>query len=226
MNSKQVKMEDSWKEVLSDEFEKKYFDEIKQGLLKSRAMGRKVYPPGPLIFNAFNSTPFQNTKVIIVGQDPYHGPGEAMGLCFSVPKGIRVPPSLKNIYKELNTDLGHSIPTHGDLSDWAQQGVFLLNAILTVEHKRPASHRSIGWEQFTDKVIQTLSKKKEGLIFLLWGRYAQSKSSLINQAKHYVLLAPHPSPLARGGFFDCRHFSKTNELLVKQDLEPVDWQII
>ena len=226
MNAKQVIMEDSWKDALSEEFEKEYFERIKQSLLNSRTTGRKVYPPGPLIFNAFNSTPFQKTKVIIVGQDPYHGPGEAMGLCFSVPKGVRVPPSLMNIYKELSTDLNHSIPNHGDLTHWAEQGVFLLNSILTVEHKRPASHRSIGWEQFTNEVIKTLSKKKEGLIFLLWGRYAQSKSDLIDQVQHYVLSAPHPSPLARGGFFNCRHFSKTNELLEKRGLEPIDWQIV
>lgn len=224
MNPEDVKIEESWKKVLSEEFAKKYFDQIKQRLVETRSKGKKIYPPGSLIFNAFDSTPFERVKAVVVGQDPYHGPGEAMGLCFSVPRGIRVPPSLQNIYKEIYTDLGYDIPSHGDLTSWTSQGVLLLNAILTVEHRQAASHRSFGWEQFTDAVIKKLSDIRDNLVFLLWGRFAQSKSNLVDQSKHHVLTAPHPSPLAQG-FLGCKHFSKTNELLAKNGFEIIDWKI-
>ncbi len=225
MDPDQVQIDASWKEVLRDEFSKPYFDGIKKTLLNARARGITVYPPGPLIFNAFNRTPFEEVKVVILGQDPYHGPGEAMGLCFSVPKGIRTPPSLQNIYKELHEDVGVAIPPHGDLTSWTGQGVFLLNAMLTVEHKRPGSHKNAGWQIFTDAVIKKLSEHREGLVFLLWGRFAQSKEGLIDQIQHHVLKAAHPSPLARNAFSGCRHFSKTNELLEKMGVDPVDWTI-
>jgi len=220
-----VQIESSWKEILQQEFQKAYFAEIKQYLVKTKSEGKVIYPPGKSIFNAFDTTPFDRVKVVIVGQDPYHGPGEAMGLSFSVPKGKRIPPSLLNIYKELKEDIGMIIPDHGDLTSWAEQGVFLLNSILTVEHKKASSHKSIGWMEFTDAVIKTLSDHREKLIFLLWGRFAESKSALIDQSKHYVLIAPHPSPLARGGFFGCRHFSKTNELLNQNQIDPINWEL-
>jgi uracil-DNA glycosylase len=216
-----VQIEASWKALLQDEFEKPYFFQIVKELKEEKSKGIKIYPPGPLIFNAFNQTALVKLKVVVIGQDPYHGPGEAMGLSFSVPRGVRVPPSLKNIYKELHTDIGFNIPDHGDLSSWARQGVFLLNAILTVEHKNAGSHRKIGWHLFTDAVIQKLSDTKEGLVFLLWGNFAKSKKVLIDETKHHILEAAHPSPLAGGKFFGCKHFSKTNELLES----PVDWQV-
>lgn len=202
-----------------------YFNDIKKALVDARARGRTIYPPGQLIFNAFDLTPIDAVKVVILGQDPYHGPGEAMGLCFSVPKGVRVPPSLQNVFKEMALDLHASIPNHGDLTSWAEQGVFLLNAMLTVEHKSPGSHKNIGWQTFTDAVIRTLSDQREGLIFLLWGRYAQSKEGLIDQLKHHVLQAAHPSPLARNAFSGCKHFSRTNELLVNMGKTAIQWQI-
>ena len=220
-----VQIEDSWKAVLADEFEKPYFGVIKNFLVQERQAGKTIYPPGPLIFNAFNQTPFDAVKVVLIGQDPYHNPGEAMGLSFSVPRGVRIPPSLANIYRELHSDTGVPIPTHGDLTKWAQQGVLLLNAILTVEAKKPASHQKIGWQNFTDAVIRHLSEEKTGLVFLLWGKFAQSKKALIDPDKHHVLEAAHPSPLARDAFSGNRHFSKTNELLQKAGLEPVDWAL-
>ena len=225
MDPANVNIESSWHQALSGEFRKPYFDSIKQHLLEEKKKGMVIYPPGRLIFNAFDLTPIDQVKVVIIGQDPYHNPGEAMGLCFSVPKGIRVPPSLKNIYKEQSTDVGITIPNHGDLTHWAKQGVFLLNAMLTVRHRSPGSHKNIGWQQFTDAVIQTISDKKESVVFLLWGRFAQTKGNLINQMKHHVLKAAHPSPLARGAFFGCKHFSKTNDLLNDMGLEPIDWQL-
>ena len=225
MDPKDVNIEESWREVLSEEFQKSYFDDIKKQLLAERQNGYKIYPPGPLIFNAFNLTPFNEVKVVIIGQDPYHNPGEAMGLCFSVPKGVRVPPSLKNIYKEMKDDIDFEVPPHGDLTNWAKQGVFLLNAMLTVRHKSAGSHKNMGWQQFTDAVIQTLSEKRDGLIFLLWGRFAQSKIPLINQLKHHVLTAAHPSPLARNAFAGCKHFSKTNHLLRKMSKSPIEWDL-
>ena len=178
------------------------------------------------MFNAFNLTPFDHVKVVVIGQDPYHGPGQAMGLSFSVPKGIKVPPSLKNIYKELANDVGIEVPDHGDLTYWARQGVFLLNAILTVEHKSPGSHKKVGWQKFTNAVIQKLSDEKEGLVFLLWGRFARSKVEIIDELKHYVLESAHPSPLAGDAFMGNHHFSKTNELLLRQGEKAIDWQVL
>ena len=220
-----VQIEESWKAALQNEFQQDYFAAIKAFLVQAKKDGKRIYPPGKLIFNAFNVTPFSQVKVVILGQDPYHNPGEAMGLCFSVPKGTRVPPSLKNIYKEMNRDLQLPIPNHGDLSPWTKQGVFMLNAMLTVEHKKAGSHKKIGWQKFTDAVIQTLSKEKEGLIFMLWGNFAKSKKELIDQQKHFVLESVHPSPLAGNGFQGCGHFSKANELLAQQGKEVIDWSL-
>jgi len=225
MSIEQVKMEAGWKEVLSAEFDKEYFKNIKSTLLLEKESGHMYYPPGPLIFNAFNLTPFDQVRVVIIGQDPYHNPGEAMGLCFSVPREVRVPPSLKNVYKEIHRDLGIPIPNHGDLSSWAHQGVFLLNAMLTVRHKTPGSHKSIGWQKFTDSVISALSAHKQGLIFLLWGKFAQSKAPLIDTTKHTIFTAAHPSPLARNAFQNCGHFSKTNEILKRQNSSAIDWSL-
>lgn len=221
MSNRNVKIEDSWKELLQDEFDKPYFGQIVTALKQEKQKGVTIYPPGPLIFNAFNSTPADKVKVVIIGQDPYHNPGEAMGLSFSVPKGVKVPPSLKNIYKELHQDIGFQIPNHGDLSEWAERGVFMLNAMLTVQHKKAGSHRKIGWHLFTDAVIERLSQTKNGLVFLLWGNFAKSKKVLIDEKKHHVFEAAHPSPLAGGKFFGCKHFSKANHVLE----EPIDWSI-
>jgi len=222
MNPPNVQIEKSWKALLKDEFSKPYFLELIENLKSLKEQGKTIYPPGPLIFNAFKQVPVDQVKVVILGQDPYHNPGEAMGLSFSVPKGTRVPPSLKNIYKELNTDLGYTIPSHGDLTHWAEQGVFLLNAMLTVEHKSAGSHRKLGWQPFTDAVILKLSEKRKGLVFMLWGNFAKSKKSLIHPYNdHLILEAPHPSPLARGGFFGSKHFSQANHFLPN----PIDWQI-
>jgi uracil-DNA glycosylase len=220
-----VRMEDSWKQVLTEEFTKPYFDDIKSFLLTEKKKGKTIYPPGSLIFNAFNTTPFDQVKVVILGQDPYHGPKQAMGLCFSVSRSVTPPPSLKNIFKELQQDLGIQTPSHGDLTHWAQQGVFLLNAILTVERSKAGVHRDIGWQQFTNAVIKSISDKKEGVIFLLWGKFAQSKKDLIDQIKHYVLESVHPSPFTGNAFFGNHHFSRTNELLLGQGLSPIDWSL-
>lgn len=222
----EVQIEDSWKEALQDEFDKPYFKQIIHFLRSEKKKGKTIYPPGPLIFNAFNTTPFDGVKVIILGQDPYHGPGQAMGLSFSVPRGIKRPPSLANIYKELNQDLQVPVAEHGDLTHWAEQGVFLLNAMLTVEKGKAASHQKIGWQSFTDAVIHRLSEQREGLVFLLWGRFAQSKLPLIDQLKHHVLQSAHPSPLAGKRFFDNHHFSRTNELLLAQGQKPINWNLI
>ena len=210
---------------MAAEFEKRYFGDLVRFLRAEKRAGKVIYPPGPLIFNAFEQTPFDEVKVVILGQDPYHRPGQAMGLSFSVPKGVPLPPSLKNIYKELERDTGFKNPGHGDLTGWARQGVFLLNAFLTVERGKPASHQKIGWQYFTDAVIRTLSEEKEDLVFLLWGRFAQAKTALIDEMKHYVLTAVHPSPLAGNRFLGCGHFSKTNELLTQNGLPPIDWQL-
>ena len=220
-----VQIEESWKAVLAEEFRQPYFAAIKSFLVQEKQAGKTIYPPGPLIFNAFNHTPFDEVKVVILGQDPYHNPGEAMGLCFSVPKGKKVPPSLVNIYKEIHRDLGLPIPNHGDLTAWTQQGVLLLNAMLTVEANKPASHQKIGWQTFTDAVIRHISDRKTGVVFLLWGKFAQGKQSLIDEMKHYVLSAAHPSPLAGNAFQGCGHFSRTNELLQKQGKTPVQWAV-
>jgi len=220
------KMEESWLEVLKEEFKEDYFVALKQFLLKEKAEGQVVYPPGPLIFNAFNSLPFDKVRVVILGQDPYHGPGQAHGLSFSVQDGVRVPPSLKNIYKEINDDLGLEIPKTGNLEPWAKQGVFLLNATLTVRHKTANSHKDSGWGKFTDAVIKKLSDNREGLVFMLWGRFAQNKGSFIDKTKHHVLESAHPSPFsARNGFFGNKHFSTANRLLKEQGFDPIDWSI-
>lgn len=220
-----VQIEESWKRVLADEFNQPYFAAIKTFLVNEKNAGKTIYPPGPLIFNAFNKTPFDAVKVVILGQDPYHNPGEAMGLCFSVPKGVKVPPSLVNIYKEIRTELGLPIPNHGDLTYWAEQGVLLLNAMLTVEARQPASHQKIGWQTFTDAVIRHISNEKEGVVFLLWGNFAKGKKPLIDQTKHYVLEAAHPSPLAGDAFQGCGHFAVANEILEKQGKTPIDWRV-
>ena len=223
MNPDLVQLEKTWKRVLKDEFQKTYFDEIVSTLKIAKKNNKIIYPPGPLIFNAFALTPFDKVRVVILGQDPYHNPGEAMGLCFSVPKGVRTPPSLANVYKELKSDLNIPVSQHGDLTSWANQGVLLINAMLTVEHKQAGSHKKIGWQIFTDKVIQTISDKKENIIFLLWGRFAQSKKKWIDESRHYVLEAAHPSPLARNAFMGCKHFSKTNEILKKHNFPQINW---
>lgn len=220
-----VKIEPSWKAVLENEFEQPYFQAVASFLKREKEAGKVIYPPGPLIFNAFNSTPFDQVKVVILGQDPYHNPGEAMGLSFSVPRGIATPPSLKNIYKELNSDVGVPIPAHGDLSSWAKQGVFLLNAMLTVEHKQAQSHQHIGWQNFTDAVIRKLSERREHLVFMLWGNFARKKASLIDASRHLILEAAHPSPLAGGAFFGCKHFSQANAYLEEHGLTPIDWKV-
>ena len=214
---------ESWKEALADEFEKPYFADLKKFLVEEKSTN-EVYPPGSLIFNAFNKTPFDQVKVVLLGQDPYHGPGQAHGLCFSVPKGIAPPPSLMNIFQEIHTDIGLPIPNHGNLEAWASQGVLLLNATLTVRANKPLSHQGKGWETYTDRVIQVLSEKKKGLVFLLWGKNAKAKEVLINTSKHFILKAAHPSPYSADfGFFGCKHFSKTNEILKKQSLPTIAW---
>ena len=221
-----VKIEDSWKEVLKDEFEKPYFGPIVQFLKTEKSAGKTIYPAGSNIFNAFNKTPFSNVKVVILGQDPYHGYGQAHGLSFSVQPGVKFPPSLQNIFKEIQTDTGVGGFSTGDLTAWAEQGVLLLNAALTVRESEPMSHAKIGWAQFTDAVIRTISDNKENVIFLLWGKFAQDKQILINTDSHYVLKAAHPSPLsAHNGFFGCKHFSKTNEILVKHGENPINWKL-
>ena len=221
-----VQIEDGWKKVLDAEFKKPYFLQIVHFLKTEKNLGRIVYPPGSQIFNAFGTSPFTRTKVVILGQDPYHGPGQAHGLSFSVPDGVRPPPSLQNIFKELQSDIGLQIPKSGNLSAWAGQGILLLNAYLTVEAKTPMSHAQIGWGEFTDTVIKKASDLKDHLVFLLWGKFAQEKQSLIDETKHLVLKAAHPSPFsADKGFFGCRHFSKTNEYLVKNGIDPIDWKL-
>ena len=220
-----VQMDPAWKELLKEEFPKPYFQELRSFLKQEKAAGKVIYPPGPRIFAAFNETPPDAVKVVIIGQDPYHGEGQANGLCFSVAPGMRKPPSLLNIFKELQADVGVPVPVDGNLDAWAKQGVLLLNATLTVRANEAGSHQNKGWELFTDAVIRTLSAHRSGLIFLLWGRYAQAKGALIDTAKHFILEAAHPSPLARTGFIGCRHFSKANDLLIKQGKSPVDWKL-
>lgn len=221
-----VKIESSWKEALRQEFSKNYFEQIAAFLKVEKTQGKTIYPPGQFIFNAFGQTPFDKVKVVLLGQDPYHGPGQAMGLSFSVPDGIKPPPSLVNIYKELNKNIGMPIPKTGDLTPWAQQGVLLLNASLTVRAGEPNSHAKIGWHIFTDAVISKISDEKRGVVFLLWGSFAQQKQVLIDETKHHVLKAAHPSPFSVDkGFFGCKHFSKTNELLARDGVEPIDWML-
>ena len=213
---------ESWKSALQEEFSKPYFSELKKFLLDEKQK-YPVYPPGPLIFGAFNQTPFDEVKVVILGQDPYHGAGQANGLCFSVSQGIKHPPSLVNIFKEMQKDLNVPYPKTGDLSGWARQGVLLLNTTLTVREASPASHQGHGWEEFTDSVIRRLSEQRKGIVFILWGRHAQNKKPLIDLSRHHILEAAHPSPFSANGFFGCRHFSKTNYLLMQENVQPVNW---
>ena len=222
-----VKIDTTWKEVLKQEFTKPYFEQIVNFLKTEKSAGKIIYPAGSNIFNAFNKTPFDKVKVVILGQDPYHGYGQAHGLSFSVLPGVKIPPSLQNIFKEIKSDIGIDQPANaGDLMHWAQQGVLLLNASLTVREGEPMSHTKFGWAQFTDAVITTISEKKENIIFLLWGKFAQDKQMLIDTDSHYILKAAHPSPLsAHNGFFGCEHFSKTNEILVKHGENPIDWKL-
>lgn len=219
-----VKIEEGWKEVLADEFEKPYFG-ILTSFVRSEYQAHTCYPPGKLIFNAFNLCPFNQVKVVILGQDPYHEHGQAEGLCFSVAPGIAMPPSLINIFKEINTDLGLPTPADGSLKRWASQGVFLLNATLTVREHAAGSHQNKGWEEFTDRVVKELSDRREGLVFILWGGFAKKKGAVIDRKKHLVLEAAHPSPLSanRGGFFGCKHFSKANNYLVQHGQAPIQW---
>ncbi|MCW8196449.1 uracil-DNA glycosylase [Proteobacteria bacterium 005FR1] len=225
-NDQTVQLDRSWLEVLSQEFDEPYMAELKTFLQSEKQNGKAIYPPGRHIFNALDSTPFDNVKVVILGQDPYHGPNQAHGLCFSVQPGVALPPSLRNIYKELQSDLGVKPPGHGCLQSWAAQGVLLLNATLTVEHGKAGSHQGRGWEQFTDAIIAALNEKRENLVFLLWGSYAQRKGEFIDRQRHLVLEAPHPSPFsANRGFFGCRHFSKANDYLREHGRAPVEWQL-
>ncbi len=218
------KIEESWLAALKDEFGKPYFEQLKHFLVEEKK-AFTVYPPGNRIFSAFNYTPFDQVEVVILGQDPYHGPGQANGLCFSVSDGIRVPPSLVNIFKEIKDDVGCEVPNTGNLEPWARQGVFLLNATLTVRANQAGSHQNKGWETFTDAVIKLLSDKKEGLVFLLWGNYARAKAGLIDAGKHLVLTAAHPSPLAKGAFFGSKHFSQANAYLKSKQKTPIVWCI-
>lgn len=224
--SKGIQLEDSWLEHLQAEFSMPYMQDLRDFLQQEKRKGKQIYPSGELIFNALNSTPFNKVKVVILGQDPYHGHGQAHGLCFSVLPGVKVPPSLMNIYKELKSDLGIEPAPHGCLQSWAEQGVLLLNAVLSVEKAMAASHQGKGWERFTDRIVAELNEKREHLVFLLWGSYAQKKGQIIDRERHLVLEAPHPSPLsAHRGFLGCQHFSKTNSYLQEMALSPVDWTL-
>jgi len=221
-----VKIEASWKELLQEEFNKPYFEQIVLHLKTERTQKKIIYPAGPNIFNAFNTTPFDKIKIVLLGQDPYHGPRQAHGLCFSVQNGVPPPPSLVNIFKELQDDTGVKIPEHGNLTKWAEQGVFLLNASLTVRAGEPMSHAKIGWATFTDTVIKKISEGRKNVVFMLWGKFAQEKRVLIDESKHFILRSVHPSPLsASGGFFGCKHFSKANSYLVSKGIDPVDWSL-
>jgi len=226
MSDKKIDLHPSWLAHLAPEFEKPYMKQLKAFLLTQKQQGKVIYPPSKLIFNAFNSTPLDQVKVVILGQDPYHGPNQAHGLCFSVQPGIQPPPSLQNMFKELSRDLGLPVPNHGCLQSWANQGVLLLNATLTVEQARAGAHQGKGWEIFTDRAIQIVNEQCNGVMFLLWGSYAQKKGALIDKQKHLILTAPHPSPLsAYRGFIGCGHFSAANAYLIKQQKTPVNWQL-
>ncbi|EAI1056030.1 uracil-DNA glycosylase [Campylobacter coli] len=225
INIEDIKINDDWKEFLKEEFNKNYFLEIKKRYIQALNNNAIIYPPANLTFNAFNLTPLDKLKIVLLGQDPYHQPNQAMGLSFSVPYGMKIPPSLLNIYKELKTDLSIEPSKSGDLSSWAKQGILLLNSILSVEAGKPASHSSWGWQEFSDAVISKLSLEKSGLIFMLWGNYAKSKKALIDTNKHFILEAAHPSPLARTGFLGCKHFSKANEILRNLGKNPINWQL-
>lgn len=220
-----VRIEDSWKRAMASEFDKPYFAELVRKLREEKAAGKTIYPPGGLIFRAFDLCPLDRVKVVILGQDPYHNPGQAMGLSFSVPDGVAAPPSLKNIFKEIESDLGIRMSGRPNLEGWARQGVLMLNAVLTVRAGEPTSHGTFGWQTFTDAVIRTISDNCNGVVFLLWGNYAHSKASLVDTSRHTVFEAAHPSPLARGAFFGCRHFSKTNAVLSAEGKSPIDWEL-
>jgi len=226
MGNIEPNIDKSWKKVLYNEFQKEYFKNLKQFLVDEKSKGKKIYPPDSLIFNAFDKTPFEKIKVVILGQDPYHGTGQAHGLCFSVNDGVKIPPSLRNIYKELSTDVDFNIPQNGNLEKWAEQGVLLLNATLTVRDSEAGSHQKKGWETFTDNVIKTISENKENIVFILWGNYAQSKQALINADKHLIIKSVHPSPLsASRGFFGSKPFSKTNMYLQNNGYTPINWDL-
>lgn len=225
MLASQVKISPKWQQALKKEFESTYFDQLSLSLKQAIAQGKTVFPPGNLIFNAYDKLAPKDVKVVILGQDPYHNPGEAKGLSFSVPVGVKIPPSLKNIYKELASDIGCTMPNHGDLTQWADQGVFLLNAFLTVEKNNAGSHRNIGWHYFTDATIKYLSDHYEHLVFMLWGNFAKNKKILIDDTKHLILEAAHPSPLAGNAFQGCKHFSRANEYLSTKGKSVIDWQI-
>ena len=222
-----VQLDHSWKQSLQDFLLGSKMDHLRTFLREQKLAEKTIYPPSTLIFNALNTTPLEQVKVVILGQDPYHGPNQAHGLSFSVQKGVALPPSLRNIFHELHTDLGLNMPKHGDLTQWAEQGVLLLNSVLTVEAGQPTSHQKQGWEDFTDHVIDVLNEQREHIVFILWGAYAQRKGQRINREKHLVLTAAHPSPLAtnRGGFFGCKVFSKTNNYLKLHGIEPINWQL-
>ena len=222
-----VQMEESWKQRLTEEFQKDYMVRLRQFLKNEYAHRKHIYPAKSQYFSAFSLTPFEQVKVVILGQDPYHAAGQAHGLCFSVPEGIALPPSLVNIYQELKTDMGIDNGNQGNLSPWARQGVLLLNSVLTVERGLAASHRDKGWEQFTDRVIELLSEREQPMVFLLWGSYAQKKAAFVETQKHFILKSPHPSPLsAHRGFFGCRHFSRTNDFLIENGMPPIDWELL
>ena len=222
--TRDIRLESSWKQRLADEFNQGYMQDLRAFLLERKQAGAVIYPPGPLIFNALDSTPFEQVRVVILGQDPYHGPGQAHGLCFSVREGVETPPSLVNIYQEIAQDLGLPIPDSGNLEHWASQGVLLLNAVLTVERGRAGAHQGKGWERFTDRVVQLLNDERDGVVFLLWGSYAIKKGAAIDRKRHLVLTAPHPSPLsAYRGFFGCKHFSKANRYLQERGQSPINW---
>lgn len=227
MSSRAIQLHSSWLSQLEAEFDAPYMLQLRDFLLEQKRLNKIIYPKGDNIFNALNSTPFDDVKVVIIGQDPYHGPDQAHGLSFSVPEGVRTPPSLINIFKELNSDIDFTIPPHGCLQSWAEQGVLLLNAVLTVEHKTAGAHTGKGWETFTDKIIALLNEQQEKIVFMLWGAYAQKKGQLIDSSKHLVLKAVHPSPLsAHRGFLGCRHFSQANDYLLIEGIEPIDWSLI
>lgn len=224
--AREIRLEDSWKSRLAPEFHQPYMRDLRAFLVARKRDGATIYPPGPLMFNALNSTPFDDVRVVILGQDPYHGPGQAHGLCFSVRPGVKPPPSLVNIFKEIESDLGIAPPDHGCLQAWAERGVLLLNAVLTVERAQAGAHQGKGWEQFTDQIVRLLNAERDGLVFLLWGGYALKKGSVIDRQRHCVLTAPHPSPLsAHRGFFGCRHFSRANTYLESRGMAPMDWSL-
>lgn len=226
MPEHEIRLDEGWKERLKPEFESRYMEDLRGFLRTELKSGKTIFPKGSEYFRALDLTPLENVRVVILGQDPYHGPGQAHGLCFSVQPGVRTPPSLVNIYKELQADVGFQPVKHGFLEHWAKQGVLLLNSVLTVQQAQAASHRGKGWEQFTDAVIRVVNEECEHVVFILWGAYAQKKASFVDTSKHLVLKAPHPSPLsAHNGFFGCRHFSKANQFLLEKGLEPIDWQL-